>query len=174
MRSRKDDFDPLANLANVKHDSLDPLADMMGFARDLLAAGKNGLRFSQAHGGGAAFESLHRAMHQVPLHGDVFVEGGVTLRLANFLNHHLLGALSRDPTEQLGVDHLLSFLGVDLAGIAVDADLDVFLLAVLLFRRELHGGFDAFKNDLLGNVLFPVHQIHDPQQIGAVHGWSFS
>ena len=72
--------------------------------------GRIDFRLAEGDDGRAAFEALHGAVHQVALHGRVFVEDGVALRLADLLDHHLLGALGGDAAQQLGLDDLLALL----------------------------------------------------------------
>ena len=108
-------------------------------------------------------------MHQVALHGCVFVEDGVALRLANLLDHHLLGTLGSDPAEQFRLNDLFALLRLNLARFAIDADGDPFLIAVMPLRRQLQGGLDPLEDHLLGDVLLAVHLVHDPEQVGAIH-----
>src|SRR5207248_3867336 len=100
------------------------------------------------------------------------------LGLADLLDHDLLGALGGDPAEFAGVDHLVALGRLDLAGHAVDGDDDFRLVGLDLFLgaaavgplgRQLQRGLDPLEDDLLGDVLFAVHGVHDPQNVRPVH-----
>src|SRR5207302_3385213 len=172
MRTRQDNFHAVARLAHFQDHRLDALADVVRFTRYLFAAWQDGLRLSQRDGGCAALKALHSAVHQIALHGRVFVEDRLALGLANLLDHHLFGAL-RGNAAQLGrIDADFAFLGSNLARLAVNGDGDFRLETILLLRGQLQGRLNAFENYILGNVLFPVHQVHNPQYIGAIHGRS--
>ncbi len=113
VSARQDYLDSLADFSHIEDHGFDSFADMMRFSGNLLAARQNRLRFSQTHRRRSTFKSLHGSMDKVSLHGDVFVESGVTFGFANLLNHHLLGALGGNSTQKLRVDDLLSFPGAD-------------------------------------------------------------
>ena len=69
VRSRQDDLDAMAHLADVEDDRLDALADVVRFAGNLLAARQERLDLAQGDGGRPALEALHGAVHQVALLG---------------------------------------------------------------------------------------------------------
>src|SRR5262249_22660142 len=154
---RQDDLDAVPGLLDLEDDRLDALADVVRLAGDLLAAGQDRLGLAQADDGGAALVALDGAVDQVALHGAVDVEDRGGLGLADFLDHDLLGGLGGDAAQLGRLDDLLAALGVHLAGVAVDDDLDALLLAVLLFHGQLHGGLDALEDDLARDALLVVH-----------------
>ena len=55
---------------------------------------------------------------------------------------------------------------------SVDPDGNALKIPIMFFRGQLESGLDAFENNVLGDVLFPVHQVHDPQHVGAIHNRS--
>src|SRR5262245_29442883 len=120
MAARQDDLYPVAYLAHLKNDGLDPLADVVCLPGNLLTPRKNGFRLADRYRGHAAFKALNRAVDQVALEGRVFIENGVALGFANLLNHHLLGTLSGNSAKQAGVDDLLTLACLDNAGVPVD------------------------------------------------------
>ena len=169
MRSRQDDLDPMADLANVENDGLDAFADVMRFAGNLLGARQQGFGLADRDDAGSPLMPGNQTVDQVALHGRVFIEDGVALRLANLLDHHLLGALSGDPAQVGGIDLLLPLLDGDLARIAIDGHDHAGLLAVLLLAGQQHGIFDALEDDVAIDVLLVVHLIHDTQEVGTLH-----
>ena len=112
-------------------------------------------------------EPLHRAGDQVaPLILEL-VEEAVALGLADLLDDHLLGRLGRDPAELGGV-HLDPVLGrVDRPGVAVDVDLDLGRIGIVLAGRRGERRLDPIEQDILGDILVAVDAVDDPDQIDA-------
>src|SRR5579871_1291734 len=98
----------MADLADIENHRLDALADVVSFSGDLLTPRQERFRLSQGQRGGPALEALDGAVYQVALLGSVLVEDRVALRLADLLDHHLLGALGGDAAEQLRRDDVLT------------------------------------------------------------------
>ena len=93
----EDDLDPRPLLADLADRGPDPLVGVVRLAGDLLALGEDGLDVGQGDGGGAAFVALDDAGDQLVFLFHVLVVQGVALRLADLLDHHLLGGLGGDP-----------------------------------------------------------------------------
>jgi len=65
--------------------------------------------------------------------------------------------------EELRLDHLVALLGDDLPGRPVDVDQDVDLLGGGPLDGHLDGLLDAPEDDVLGDVLLPVHRLDEAQ-----------
>ena len=114
-----------------------------------------------------ALEPLHRAGDQVAALVLELVEEAVPLGLADLLDDHLLGRLGGDPAELGGV-HLDAVLGrVDRPGVAVDVDLDLGRVGVVLAGRRGERRLDPIEQDILGDILVAVDAVDDPDQIDA-------
>ena len=95
------------------------------------------------------------------------VEEAVPLGLADLLDDHLLGRLGGDP-PQLGGIHLDPVLGrIDGPGLAIDVDLDLGGVGVVLPGRGRERRLDPVEQDILGDILVAVNAVHDPDQINA-------
>src|SRR6185312_5681469 len=71
-----------------------------------------------------------------------------------------------------GGQHLLTLLGVDLAGGAVDGDDDAFLVVVALVDGQADGFLDAGEDHVARDVLFAVQVLNPGEQLFAVHARS--
>jgi hypothetical protein len=177
VAARQDDFDPVPVAADVHDDGLDAVADVRRLAGDRLAAGQDRLDggagvlavLAQGDDRGAGVHALDGAGHHLPLLGGELGVDPLALRLAHLLDHHLLGRLGGDAAEQFRLDELVALLSNDGAGLAVDVDEDVVLLARLALHRQLHRVLDGSEDQLLRDVLLPVDQFHAPQQVRPVH-----
>ena len=144
VAAAQDDLDAVALLADVHDDGLDPVVDVVRLARDLLAAGQDGLDgaagrlavLRDGDDGRAGVHPLDGGGDQLALAGLELVEDAVGLGLADLLGHHLPGGLGGDAAEELRLDHLLALLGDDLAGRPVDVDEDVHLVQARPARRR--------------------------------------
>src|SRR5262249_50814785 len=174
VRARENDLHAMADLADVKDDGFDAFAGVVCFTWNLLAARQDRLGLAEGDDAGAAFVALNGTVHQVALHGRIFIEDGAALGLANLLDHHLLGGLSGDAAELRRVDDLFAAAGFDLARLAVDGHDHARLFAVLLLGGELDRGFEPFADDLARDVLVVVHLRAKPQNVGALHHCSSS
>src|SRR5262249_38237455 len=96
-----------------------------------------------------------------------FIEEAVTLRLADLLDNDLLGGLGGDPAEIGWSDRRAVRGGRRLAGVAVDPDLDLFSVGIVLLRGRGQRRFDPLEQDLLGDILVAVDAIDDTDQIDA-------
>ncbi len=67
----------------------------------MLFAGHPGFRPPQVHDDVRAFQTLHGAVHQLTHALAVLGIDGLSLRLADFLENHLLGSLRRDPAQHV-------------------------------------------------------------------------
>ena len=115
----------------------------------------------------APLEPLHRAGDQVAALVLELVEEAVPLGLADLLDDHLLGRLGGDPAQLRGV-HLDPVLGgVDVPGLAIDVDLDLGGIRVVLPGRRGQRRLDPVEQDILGDILVAVNAVHDPDQINA-------
>ena len=93
----EDDLHAAADLADVADHRPDALVGVMRFAGDLFAAGQDGLDVAQRDGGGSTLVALDDAGDQLVHQFRVLVEQGVAFRLADLLDHDLLGGLGADP-----------------------------------------------------------------------------
>ncbi len=113
---------------------------------------------------------VHGAVDQVALHGGVFVEDRVALRLADLLDHHLLGALGGDAAQLGGVDALprpcVAWISPESRSMVTTTSVSS---PYFFCDRQLHRRLDAGEDDLAVDVLLVLHLIHDPQQVGAFH-----
>src|SRR5262249_30895136 len=128
------------------------------------------LGLADADRGGAAVEAADHAGDQVALLGVVLVEDGGGLLLLEQLDDHLLGGLGGDAAQRLDVQRLFTAAGGDLAAVAVDGDVDVgfVFVVVVLVDGEADRLFDGGEDDLARDVLLAVDVVHTPQQLGAV------
>ena len=106
-----------------------------------------------------------------PLQLGVFVVERVALGLANLLDHHLLGGLGADAADGFfRVERLAFERAGDRAVFAVDLDFDVGFFAVVLLGGRDEGGFDAFEDDFLVDILVAVNRVDDSQHFVWIHG----
>src|SRR5262249_4846124 len=118
--ARQDDADAVAVFANLEDDGLDALAGVVRLPGDLFAARQQGLGLAERDDGGAALEALDGAEHEVALLGEVLVEDGVALLLADALDDELLGGAGGDAAEFLRRQHRIALARDDLPRLAVD------------------------------------------------------
>ena len=108
---------------------------MVRLARNLLAARQDGFDVRQLHRGGSAFVPLNHAADHVADQLGVFVEEGIALRLANLLDHHLLGGLGADAADGFfRVEHAAFVSCMNRTVFAVDLHNDIGFFAVVLLR----------------------------------------
>ncbi len=171
----QDDFDAGALLADVADGGADAFVGVVGLAGDLFALWEDGLGVGQGDGGGAAFVALDDAGDELILLLHVFVEERVAFRLADLLNHDLLGGLGGDP-----LGDLLRRQGdavVDAGDgpiLAIDGDHDVLFFAIVTFGGGHQGRFHGLEESLLVDVLLAVDRIDDPQDFARIHHRSIS
>ena len=97
----------LPDLADFEHGGPHALVDVVRLAGNLLAAGQDRFDVAERDGGGAAFVALDDAADHLADQLGVFVEERVALRLADLLDHHLLGGLGGDAADGFfGVERL--------------------------------------------------------------------
>ena len=109
-------------------------------------------------------------MNQVALLGGKDIEDGIALAFAELLDHGLFGRLGGNAAQLFGIDGFGTALSVNLSRIAVDGDLDLQVLAEVLFGGQLDSRFNGIENQFSGDVLFAMDQIHAPHKLSAVHG----
>jgi hypothetical protein len=133
------------------------------FAGDLLALGQDGFHVVERDRGCRAFVTLDLAGDQLAAEFVVFVVQVVPLRLADLLDHHLLGSLRADALGHLLGRKCFSAVGRgNGAGAAVNRHHDVFLFAKVLLGGGDQGRFDALEDDLLFDILVAVDRVYDP------------
>ena len=148
---------------------------MVRLAGDLLAAGQNRLDVREGDGGRAAFVALDDAGDQLSPQLFVLGEQRVAFRLADLLDHHLLGGLGADPLGHLGGFHGHAVVGTtDRAVGPVDLNNDFLLFAVVLLGGRDQGRLDAGKDDFFVDVLIAVDRVDDPKQFVGIHSLSLS
>ena len=117
-----------------------------------------------------AFVALNDAGDQLPLEFLVFVVQGVAFRLADFLDHHLLGGLGADPLGHFGGVHGHAVVGaVDGAVGAVDRDDDVRLFSVVFLGGRDQRRLDPLEDDLFVDIFIAVDRVDDAKQLVGVH-----
>ena len=172
LRSRpaQNDFHSAADFLHIEHRRPHAFVRMVRFAGNLFAARQNRLGIPQRNRGGAVFVFLHHAGDHLPHQFVILVVQGIAFGFANLLDDHLLGSLSDDAAQ--------CFLRVELHAIvragnraahSVDVDRDIFIFAVLLFRRRYQRSFDRLEDDFLVDVLIAVDRIDDSQNFSCVH-----
>nr|AUN35879.1 hypothetical protein [uncultured bacterium] len=177
MRARQDDSNPAALLADVEDCGPHALADAVCFARNLFAAGKDTLDLAEVDRCGATFNACDDARHNLAAHRLEFFEQGVAFGLANLLNHHLLGGLGGDASQQVADLFRFEVVLVDFdrrfAAFAIDIDEHFALFAEVLPRSREYGLFDPLEHDVLINILVAMDGINDSQEFRAVHNLPF-
>ena len=175
LGAAEDHLHAAARLADLVHRRPHPLVDVVRFAGDLFAAGKDGLNVWQRNGRRTAFVALDRAGDKLPARCVVLVEEVIALGLADLLDHHLLGRLRADPLVQFVGRHGDAVVRARYQSCArVDLDLDVLFLAVVLFSRGNDRRFDALEDDFLIDILIAVDCIHDAEQFAGIHRFAVS
>ncbi len=170
VSAREDDPDALPDLLHLEDEALHALARVVGLARDLLAPGNDPLALAQVHDHVRALVALDRAVHERADLLDVLVEDDVPLRLADLLDHDLLGGEGRDAAEVAQVlDRTLAVERRDVARVAVDLDHDVLVRAELLLRRREKGALDPLEDELLVDRLLTMERVDDPEDVPALH-----
>ena len=168
--SAKDDFHPAPRFADLAHDGAHPFVGVMGLAGDLLASGQQRLRIAQCHRGRPPLVALHDTGNQLVLQVHVFLVQGIPFRLADLLDHHLLGRLRPDSLGHLFRSQRHPVVSpADHTTLAVDEDFDLLLFAVVLLGGGDQRSFDTLEDDLFVDILVAVDRIHDPQQFAGVH-----
>ena len=144
---------------------------MVRLAGNLLAARQDGFDVGQLHGRRAAFVALDDAADHVADELGVFVVQGVALRLADLLDHHLLGGLGADAADGFFRVELAPVVGCpNRAVFAVDVHHDVGFFAVVLLGGRDQRSLDPLEDDFLVDVLIAVDRIDDSQDFLGIHG----
>src|SRR5208337_2817157 len=167
MSAAEDDLDALTDLAHVQDDGADPFVGVVAFPGNLLAAGQDAVGLAQVDDNRATLEPLHRPGDEVGTLVLEFVEEAVALGLADLLDDHLLGCLRRDSPQLRGI-HLDPVLGgVDGTGLAIDVNLNIGGIRIVLAGCGRERRLNPVEQDILGDILVSVNTVHDPDQINA-------
>ncbi len=134
MGPRHDDLRPLGPLSDLDDVRLEPLAVTIGLGGDLLLHRQERLHLPQVEQRVAVGVLLHDAGHDVALAPRELLVGHLALGVADLLQDHLLGRLSRDAALEV-VRHLHLAL-VDEVPLLVEAlQVDVQLAALRIEGR---------------------------------------
>ena len=173
MAAGEDDLDAAALLADLQDGGPDALVHAVLLAGDHLAAGQDRLGVAEVDGGHAVVDAGDGAGDDLAADGLVLVVQLVPLRLADLLDHHLLGGLGGDAAQQFAQLVLVELFsldgGGDVAVLAVDLDVDLGLFAVVLLGGGDDGLLDGAEDQFLRDALVSVHAVDDAKDFGAVH-----
>ena len=149
----------------------------MRLARNLLAARQESLDFADIDDGRPALKPDDRAADDSPFNVLKFVVQRIAFGFADLLNHHLLGSLSGNATENVADDFRVKRLAVAVdagfAGLAVDVDFQFVIFAKVLARSGQDRLFDSLKHDLFVDVLVAMNCVDDSQYFCTVHLFRF-
>ncbi len=169
-RAAEDHLYAAAGLLDLEDGGPNPLIGVVRLAGDLLAARQDGFAVLQSDGRGAPFISLYDAGDELALFFFVFVEQRVAFGFAHLLNDHLLGRLGDDAAQRFAFVERRVIVGArDRAVVAIDADHDFLVFAVLLFRGGNQRSLDGLEHDFLFDVLIAMDRIDDSQQFARIH-----
>ena len=130
---------------------------MVRLAGNLLAPGKNGVQSAKIDNRRPAFMLSHHARNQIILHARVFFHQHVSLSFSNFLDDHLLGRLSPDPTNDfLVVERLTIDPTNDPTFFTIDHKINFGLFAIMLFGCRHQSRFNRPKHQLFVNALLAM------------------
>ncbi len=166
----QDDLHPRALLAHVAHGGPNPLVVVVGLAGNLFASGEDRLGVAEGNDRHSAVVSLDHPGHQLFHLVQVFQVQRVSLGLADFLDHHLLGGLGTDSLRHLGgVQRHTVMRSQDRAILAVNLDFDFLVFAVVFLGGRDQRRFDPLEDDFLVDVFVPVDRVNDPQHFARIH-----
>ncbi len=173
--SAEDDLDARALLADLADGGAHAFVVVVRFAGNLLALGQDCLGVSKGYRRGAPLVALDDTGHELVAQFVVLFVERVALRLANPLDHDLLGGLSADPLCHFGRIHggPVARPGDRTIG-AVDLDNDLLIFAEVLLRRRDQGRLDSLEDDFFIDVFVAVDRVNDPQHFARVHRVSLS
>ena len=181
MAAAQDDLDALAGLADVEDDGLDAFADVVRFAGDLSRCAAGSLRSADpARRWRCRRRSAGSCRGPVRPFGGVLVEDAVRTRprgssgsspawrTGRRCGRAVSGSIGSSPCLAV-IWPLVRSMVTETTEFVSSSPRCRGRSAASCKRR-----FDAFEDDVLGDVLLAVHHIDDPQQFWAVHHKSSS
>ena len=164
MRAGENDLDLPRSFPHVQHHRADSFLGGVGFSRNLLALGQEGLGASQFDHQGAAFPPCGPPRDDLAFSLEILFVDAPALRLTNALNDHLLGRLRGD-AAQIAHGHLLAVHdGGDVRRVRVDVYLHVFALGVGLSDSRKNRRFQVFEHRAPVDVLVASQRVDNSQQ----------
>ena len=177
MSSREDNLDSAAGLSDVNDDSPHTFANAMAFTRNLFTLGQNPFNLAEIDCRNTAVKTGNRAGDDITTHLIEFFIDRITLGFSNLLDHHLLGGLCRDATQQITQDFRFQILAIQFdrwfTRLAINVGNDFVFFAEMLARGRKDRLFDSLEHDFLVDVLVPVDCINNPENLRTVHVFPF-
>src|SRR6185312_3276349 len=161
VAAREHDLDAVTLLADLEDNGLHPFADVVAFAGNLFASRQKGLALAEGNDGRAGIDARDRADQKLALFAAELVINRVRFRLADLLDHHLLGGLGGDAAERFRVEFEFAVASEDVSGGLIDFHEHAFFDLEVAFGGQLNGGFDAVEDDLARDLLFLVHLVDE-------------
>ncbi len=122
VRPRTNDQDLLALLLNLHDVRAEAVSGAVLLAEHLFLLGRYRLGATQVNDDRALFETQHGSGHQRVDFGFVLTENHVAFGFSDPLDHDLLGRLRGNAAELGRIDPAAVFVGLQVAGNAVDLD----------------------------------------------------
>ena len=99
MATRQDDLDLVTDIANIEDQAADAVTGMKLLTGDLLGTRHEALGPVDLHDERSTLVAVGGTGDDLPLPLGELLQQAVPLVLTEFLDHHLLGCLGRDPAE---------------------------------------------------------------------------